>query len=171
MQTMLAYGEGTEADEFVDRISMTTLRLCSILSAWLCLQACAPLSATFRHELQAGRAFEGEVHGAFPELDLYVFAYRNRENFFDLVEVSLIAPDGELAATLTGLRRHDRVRIEGTLKDNRLKQVHVALNSLNVVSMSQYANNRAGLSHEPNRQRERRMRHFKFSRHAQFFLF
>jgi putative transposase len=35
---------------------------------------------------------------------------------------------------------------------------------------SQYANNRAELSHEPTRQRERRMRRFKSIRHAQLFL-
>lgn len=35
---------------------------------------------------------------------------------------------------------------------------------------SQYANNRAELSHEPTRQRERRMRRFKSIGHAQLFL-
>jgi putative transposase len=34
----------------------------------------------------------------------------------------------------------------------------------------QYANNRAELSHEPTRQRERRMRRFKSIAHAQLFL-
>ncbi len=34
----------------------------------------------------------------------------------------------------------------------------------------QYANNRAEVSHEPTRQRERQMRRFKSIRHAQLFL-
>lgn len=39
-----------------------------------------------------------------------------------------------------------------------------------VHDMSQYANNRAEVSHEPTRQRERRMRRFKSIGHAQLFL-
>ena len=34
----------------------------------------------------------------------------------------------------------------------------------------QYANNRAEVSHQPTRQRERQMRHFKSAAHAQRFL-
>jgi hypothetical protein len=97
------------------------------------LHACAPLAVKLEHELAASRAVEGEVHGAFPELKLYVFTYRNPQDFFDYVEVSLIAPNPELAATLADLHRHDRVRIEGTLEDNRSAQMHVKLRSLEIV--------------------------------------
>jgi hypothetical protein len=100
----------------------------------LMLSACATLPAKLEHELGAGRAVEGEVHGAFPELKLYVFTYRDPENFFEYVEVSLIAPTDELAAQLATLRRHDRVRIQGGLADNRSQQRHVELQSLEVVS-------------------------------------
>ena len=100
----------------------------------LMLAACATLPAKLERELNAGRAVEGEVHGAFPELELYVFTYRNPENFFEFVEVSLIAPTEELAAQLGTLRRHDRVRIHGGLMDNRSQQRHVELQSLEVVS-------------------------------------
>src|SRR5688572_10019639 len=100
----------------------------------LMLAACATLPAKLERELNAGRAVEGEVHGAFPELELYVFTYRNPENFFEFVEVSLIAPTEELAGQLATLRRHDRVRIQGGLLDNRSQQRHVELQSLEVVS-------------------------------------
>ncbi len=81
--------------------------------------ACAPLSVKMERALQAGRPIEGDIHGAFAELDQYVFTYRERDNFFDFVEVSLIAATPEVAATLAGLRRHDRIRIQGAVADNR----------------------------------------------------
>jgi len=99
----------------------------------LALQACTPIPLKFERELEAGRAVEGEVHGAFPALNLYVFTYRNPKDFFDYVEVSMVAGNPELAATLASLHRHDRVRIEGALIDNRSNQMHVELRSLEVV--------------------------------------
>lgn len=99
----------------------------------LFLQACSSIPAKFQRELQAGRAVDGDIHGAYPDLGLYVFTYRNPDNFFEFVEVSLIAPDAAVAAQLAGLRRHDRVRIQGALMDNRSPQMHVELSSLEVV--------------------------------------
>ncbi len=100
----------------------------------LLLQACAPIPVKLERALQAGRAVEGEIHGAFPDLSLYVFTYRNPENFFDYVEASLIATSPEIGAKLAALRRHDRVRIEGVRADNRSQQMHIELRSLEVVT-------------------------------------
>jgi hypothetical protein len=97
------------------------------------LSACAPLPVQLERELEAGRAVEGEIHGAFPGLDLYVFTYRKPDNFFEFVEVSLVAPTAKLAAEFAELRRHDRVRIRGSLMDNRSEQLHVELDALEVV--------------------------------------
>jgi hypothetical protein len=105
-----------------------------VASCLLLLTACAPLPAKLEREIRAGRAVEGEIHGAFPDLELYVFTYRNPENFFEFVEVSLVAPTAELAAELAALRRHDRVRIRGGRMDNRSNQLHVELSALEVVS-------------------------------------
>ena len=58
----------------------------------------------------------------------------NATTFFDFVEVSLIAATPKVAATLAGLRRHDRIRIHGALADNRSQQPHVEVSSLEVVS-------------------------------------
>jgi hypothetical protein len=103
------------------------------LLAILALHGCASLPGELRRELRQGNSVVGEVHGAYPELDLYVFTYRSPESFFEFVEVSLVAPDEALASALTGLRRHDRVRITGTLMDNRSKQMHVELSALEVI--------------------------------------
>src|SRR5262245_51577320 len=108
---------------------------CRVLLATsvLLLSACTSLPAKLDRELSAGRAVEGEVHGAFPDLNLYVFTYRAPDNFFEYVEVSLVGPTDALRAQLAQLRRHDRVRIEGAIMDNRSNQKHVELRSLEVV--------------------------------------
>lgn len=110
------------------------------LSRWLLLaaglvlaQGCAPLPVQLERELNAGRPVEGEIHGAFPDLNLYVFTYRNPENFFDYVEASLIAENADVAAKLAQLRRHDRVRIQGSRAENRSQQMHIDVRSLEVV--------------------------------------
>lgn len=96
------------------------------------LQACSAMPARFERELSSKGA-EGEIHGAYPELDLYVFTYRNPKDFFEFIEVSLISPNEQLSTTLAGLRRHDRVRIKGEIMNNRSPQLHVELSSLEVV--------------------------------------
>jgi len=104
-----------------------------IAAAALSMAACASLPAKLERELEAGRAIEGEIHGAFADLDQYVFTYRNSENFFEYVELSLIPATPEVEAALAGLRRHDRVRVEGTLADNPSRQLHLEVRSLEVV--------------------------------------
>lgn len=106
-----------------------SLAPCAILLA----AACAPIPVNLERALNAGRTVEGEIHGAYPDLDLYVFTYRDPQNFFDFVEVSLLAATPEVDAKLKGLRRHDRVRIEGAVADNRSQQMHVEVRSLDVV--------------------------------------
>ncbi len=113
------------------------LRSTFIVAALLLLSACAGLPAQLERELGAGRAVEGEIHGAYPDLNLYVFTFRNPENFFEYVEVSLVAPTDALRAQLADLRRHDRVRIGGAIMNNRSQQTHIELASLEVVR--QYA--------------------------------
>ncbi|HEX5046357.1 MAG TPA: hypothetical protein VFX89_04490 [Gammaproteobacteria bacterium] len=113
-----------------------TYRALYLLAATACLllQSCASTPVKFERTLQAGRPLEGEIHGAYPDLNLYVLSYRNPKDFFDYVDVSLIAASPEVAAELAELHRHDRVRIEGSLADNRSQQRHVEVRSLDVVT-------------------------------------
>jgi hypothetical protein len=109
------------------------LRNAVVVAALLMFSGCAGLPAQLQRELGAGRAVEGEIHGAYPDLNLYVFTFRNPENFFEYVEVSLVAPTDALRAQLAELKRHDLVRIGGTIMDNRSQQTHIELASLEVV--------------------------------------
>jgi hypothetical protein len=105
------------------------------LAALLGLAACStpPLRERFTSALQDGDVVEGEMHGVYPPLYQYVFTYRTPGDFFDFVEVSLVAPTPELTATLAGLHRHDRVRIQGELMGNPSQQMHVRLRSIELV--------------------------------------
>jgi hypothetical protein len=97
------------------------------------LAACAPLPVKLERALEAGRPVEGEIHGAYPELQQYVFTYREPDDFFDFVEVSLIPATPEVAEQLATLRRHDRVRIQGERAENRSAQMHVEVSAVEVV--------------------------------------
>jgi hypothetical protein len=113
---------------------MTRLRLTSISLTVAALSACAPIPVQLERALGAGRAVEGEIHGAYADLDQYVFTYRAADDFFDYVEVSLLPATPEVAERLASLRRHDRVRIEGVRAENRSAQMHVEVSALEVVT-------------------------------------
>lgn len=106
-------------------------------AALLLAQSCTTLPVKLERALAAGQPIEGEVHGAYPDLNLYVFTYRDPKDFFDYVDVSLIAASADVAGELAQLHRHDRVRIEGSLADNRSRQRHVKVQSLDVVTKYQ----------------------------------
>jgi len=108
---------------------------CFTAIAWLILlQGCAvSQQKLFERQLTSQSGVVGEIHGAYPELDLYVFTYRNPKNFFDFIEVSLISGNAEVSALLADLHRHDRVRIKGQLLDNPSPQPHVELSGLELV--------------------------------------
>lgn len=108
---------------------------CFAAIAWLILlQGCAvSQQRLFERQLTSQSGAVGEIHGAYPELDLYVFTYRNPKNFFDFIEVSLISGNSEVSSLLAGLHRHDRVRIKGQLLDNPSPQPHVELSGLELV--------------------------------------
>lgn len=109
------------------------LRSVTLLLLAAVLPACLSIPQKFQREISAGRPVEGEIHGAYPDLQLYVFTYRNPENFFEFVEVSLIGTTPELRTQLASLHRHDRVKIQGAIADNRSNQTHVELRSIEVV--------------------------------------
>ncbi|WP_153067118.1 hypothetical protein [Steroidobacter cummioxidans] len=104
------------------------------IACLILLQGCAvSQQQLFERQLTSQGGVVGEIHGAYPELDLYVLTYRNPKNFFDFIEVSLISGNTAVSSALAGLHRHDRVRIKGQLLDNPSPQPHVELSELEVV--------------------------------------
>jgi hypothetical protein len=76
---------------------------------------------------------EGWVHGASPTQGLFAFTYRNPNDFFDFVVMSLVADTPDLIKQLESLNRHDKVRVKGTFLENPSPQKHIAVESVEMV--------------------------------------
>jgi len=75
-----------------------------------------------------------EIHGASPELGLFAVTYRSPANFFEFVQMSLVTRDAAVANQLRTIRRHDRVRIKGSLLPNPSPQMHILAASIELVA-------------------------------------
>ena len=75
----------------------------------------------------------GEIHGSREDLALFVLTVRNPQNFFEYQHISLIAKTPETAADLSGLHRHDQVRVFGDFIENRSPQPHAEVTRLEIV--------------------------------------
>lgn len=76
---------------------------------------------------------EGWVHGSVPDNKLYVFTYRNPNNFFDSIDMSLIPTDKTVAGVLETLKRHDKIRVKGSFLENPSPQKHIEVTSIEVI--------------------------------------
>src|SRR5256885_2034905 len=76
---------------------------------------------------------DGWIHGASPTQGLYVFTYRNPKDFFDFVEMSLVAPKPEILKQLETLNRHDKVRVKGEFMENPSPQKHIQIASIEMI--------------------------------------
>ncbi len=81
----------------------------------------------------AGDGVEGEVHGVRPEESVFVFTWRNPNDFFDFLHLSLVPETTDVAAALSKYGRHDRVRLKGKLLDLRSPQPHIEVSSVELV--------------------------------------
>lgn len=74
-----------------------------------------------------------EMHGALPALGLFAVTYRNPASFFDFVHLSLVVRSPAVLAQLSGIGRHDRIRIKGRLLPNPSPQPHLLAESIELV--------------------------------------
>ena len=109
----------------------------------------APASSNERHGANAAptprldmKKLEGElatsgltgwIHGAVDGQSLYVFTYRDPEDFFTSIELPLIARSEALQKTLRSLHRHDRVRVKGRFLPNSAPLRHLLVSDLEVL--------------------------------------
>ena len=75
----------------------------------------------------------GWIHGTVAERALFVFTYRNPQNFFDYAEMSIIPDAPGVEAALAGAHRNDRVRIKGEYADNPSPQKHILAKSIQIL--------------------------------------
>jgi hypothetical protein len=76
---------------------------------------------------------EGWIHGDAPSEGLFVLTYRNPDDFFDFVQISLLSRDPAIRKQLSALKRHDRVRVRGHLIENPSPQPHLEVSSIELI--------------------------------------
>jgi hypothetical protein len=84
-------------------------------------------------EALTGKGLEGWVHGTVADKELYVFTYRNPDNFFDYITMSLVPATAEIRAKLAASKRHDKLRITGSFMPNPSPQKHISVTAVEVV--------------------------------------
>lgn len=72
---------------------------------------------------------KGWVHGASPELGLFVFTIRDPENFFSHREFPLLATTKSLEQELLRLNRHDEISVKGSFLKNESPLPHIQVES------------------------------------------
>ncbi len=80
-----------------------------------------------------GSGLEGWIHGTVADKELYVFTYRNPDNFFDYLTMSLVPASPEIRSKLAATRRHDKLRIKGSFMQNPSPQKHISVTAVEVV--------------------------------------
>ena len=75
----------------------------------------------------------GWIHGAIDGQSMYVFTYRNPNDFFDYIEMSLVTDSSEVKAQLKTIQRHDKVKVKGRFLQMPNPQKHINVSSLEMV--------------------------------------
>jgi hypothetical protein len=108
--------------------------LLALFSLTLALSACAHAVDVKEIERElTTTGVTGWVHGASASQGIYVFTYRNPKDFFDFLEMSLVARKPEILKQLEVLNRHDQVKIKGAFLDNPSPQKHIDVASVEMV--------------------------------------
>lgn len=95
-----------------------------------------------------GAGLVGWVHGASTDQGLYVFTYRNPNDFFDYIQMSLITGDPAIQAQLSHLTRNDKVKVQGHYLVNPSPQKHIQVTGLQMVKPYQNPYSPAPYAHE-----------------------
>ncbi len=90
----------------------------------------------------------GWIHGASESQELFVFTYRNPEDFFDYVQMSLVAKNSAIAQQLTTLSRHDQVLVHGKFLKNPSPQKHISVDAITLAKKYQTPNPTSGYPHQ-----------------------
>jgi hypothetical protein len=96
----------------------------------------------------------GYVHGAVADRSLYVFTYRNPNDFFDSIQMSLISSTPEMDHALEALTRNDQVLIKGKFLKNPSPQKHILVAALEMVKKYQNPYSPDPYHHEANLPKE-----------------
>jgi hypothetical protein len=80
-----------------------------------------------------GAGVVGWIHGSVESQGIYVFTYRNPQNFFDYVEMSLTTTDPVIQKKFADLSRQDQVNVKGSFLPIPVPQKHIDVTSIDLV--------------------------------------
>ncbi len=115
---------------------MNTLKLLALVAVFLSSpvsHASSKVDIGLIESQLAGDGVTGWIHGAVPSQGLYVFTYRNPQDFFDHIEMSLVAYDPVIKAKFATFTREDEVIVKGSFLDNPSPQKHILVTSIDMV--------------------------------------
>lgn len=107
--------------------------LTGFLAALVLTQSAMAVDIAEIEKKLTGDGVDGWVHGSVPGQMLYVFTYRNPEDFFDNIQMSLVPATAAIAKTLATLNRHDKVRVKGKFMKNPSPQKHIKVMQLEII--------------------------------------
>lgn len=82
---------------------------------------------------------ELEVHGVVPMSSMFVVTYRNPNNFFQSVHLSLLGSSPEMRTFIKTLKRHDVILVKGGYQNIPSPQKHIRASEISLVSRSSEA--------------------------------
>ncbi|PIS11589.1 MAG: hypothetical protein COT73_03105 [Bdellovibrio sp. CG10_big_fil_rev_8_21_14_0_10_47_8] len=89
------------------------------------------------HEIETALTTDGLtgwVHGSISDRKMVVFTYRNPSNYFDYIQMSLIADNSTVRTQLAQVQRHDQIKITGAfVSDNPSPQKHILVSKLEMI--------------------------------------
>ncbi len=90
-------------------------------------------------KLASADGFVGWIHGAVPSYKQYLFTYRKVEPgnpmaFFQAEQFSLVGATPEIWKQFETLNRHDKVRLRGTLLDNKSPIKHLIISEITILT-------------------------------------
>jgi hypothetical protein len=91
------------------------------------------ISPQFYEQLKTTGA-QGEVHGVSSVQGLFVWTYRNPQNFFQFKNFTMVSANEFVLNLMSGLRRHDKVWIKAEIINNNSPQEHLLILDLKVVT-------------------------------------
>jgi len=75
----------------------------------------------------------GWIHGAIEDRKIFVFTFRNPNDFFDYINFPITADDPQVWSQITQLGRHDQVKLIGSLIDNDAPIRHIVVDKLEMI--------------------------------------
>jgi hypothetical protein len=103
-----------------------------IASLFFCIYSFAVDFTQIEKDLN-GDGLVGWIHGSVENQSMFVFTYRNPDDFFDYVQMSLVSDDDAMLKQLAAYSRHDKVKVKGSFLENPSPQKHIDVSSIELL--------------------------------------